>query len=122
MSRPSGEKRSLFLERLLALKGDSNVSEFARFLGINQKTLDHAIKGERKPSVEMVASICSKTNVTSDWLIGLSDCPSGVTSDSDLLKRCQKAEKDLARVNKALSFILKGTNELQAIVEENGVK
>ena len=113
---------NVFLERLSVLKGERGVSEFARFLGINQKTLDHAIKGERKPSVEMVVSICSKTGVSSDWLIGLSDYPNGAINDTDLLNRCQRAEKDLVRVNKALSFILKGTNELQAIVEENRVK
>jgi len=111
----------VFLDRLSILKGDRSVSEFARFLGINQKTLDHAIKGERKPSVEMIVSICSKTGVIADWLIGLSDFPTGAGgNEADLLKRCLKAEKDLVRVNKALSFILKGTTELQAIIEENG--
>ena len=47
-----------------------NVSEFARFLGMKQQTLDNYIKG-RIPSVEFVVRLCSKCCVSADWLLGL---------------------------------------------------
>ena len=40
---------------------------------MNQKTVDFYMKGERKPSVELIVSVCSKCNVSADWLLGLTD-------------------------------------------------
>ena len=48
-----------------------NVSEFARFLGMNQKSLDNYVKGQCKPSVELVVTVCIKCDVSADWLLGL---------------------------------------------------
>jgi transcriptional regulator with XRE-family HTH domain len=103
-----------FLERLNICRNGRNVSEFARILGINQKTLDFYIKGERKPSVELIISVCSKCNVSANWLLGLPEHSENAESQV----RAANAERQLARINKALGHILKGTNELQAIIEE----
>lgn len=73
----------IFLERLKSLQGDQSVSSFARFLGIPQKSLDNYTKGLRKPSVELVLLVCSKTGVSADYLLGLSDDPSPARQGSN---------------------------------------
>jgi len=62
----------LFLERLNHLRGDMNVTEFSRFLGMKQRTVDACLRSERKPSIELLLAICEKCNVTSDWMLGRS--------------------------------------------------
>ena len=61
------------LSRIQTLPGIENVSGFARSIGMNQKTVDLYLKGERKPSLEFVLSICSRFEVSADWLLGLSE-------------------------------------------------
>ena len=72
------------LSRVKTLPGIENVSGFARSIGMNQKTVDLYLKGERKPSLEFVLSICSSLGVSADWLLGLSDSkmiqPSGTNA------------------------------------------
>lgn len=103
-----------FLERLNVCRNGMSVSAFARFLGLNQKTLDMYIKGERKPSVELVATVCSKCGCSADWLLGL---PGGTALEqSDWKSRALVAERKLERVNSALGHALKGFEELQEAV------
>ena len=61
------------ISRLKNLQGNKSVAAFARHIGIPQKTLDICIKGERKPSVEIVLHVCARCGVSADWLLGLSD-------------------------------------------------
>lgn len=65
------------LQRISELQGKESVSAFARRIGVAQKTLDHLVKGERKPSVDVICAIAKSCNVSSDWLLGLS--PTGGT-------------------------------------------
>ncbi len=83
----------LFLSRLTDLRGARSVCAFARFLELPQKTVDACIKGERKPSVELVARVCTKCQVTSDWLLGLSEDRNG-KSDA----RVSALEKEVTRL------------------------
>ena len=92
-----------------------SVSAFARFLGLNQKTLDLYMKGERKPSVELIVAVCSKCGRSADWLLGLSPPPGA--EQSDWRARAMAAEKKMERVNRALGHALKGFEELQEAVK-----
>lgn len=103
-----------FLERLQECQNGMSVSAFARFLGLNQKTLDLYMKGERKPSVELIVAVCSKCGRSADWLLGLS--PANAVAPGDWRARAIVAEKKLERVNKALGHALKGFEELQEAV------
>ena len=100
-----------FLDRLNECRNGASVSAFARFLGLNQKTLDLYIKGERKPSVELIVAVCSKCGRSSDWLLGL-DTDTRL-EQTDWKSRAIVAERKLARVNRALGHALKGFEELQ---------
>ena len=104
-----------FLEKLKSLQGQVSTAAFARRLGVNQKTLDHLVKGERKPSVEMVVTICSCLGVSSDWLLGLP--PAKGNDEADWRARAMAAEKKMERVNRALGHALKGFEELQEAVK-----
>ena len=92
-----------------------SVSAFARFLGLNQKTLDLYMKGERKPSVDLIVAVCTKCGRSADWLLGLSP-PIG-SQQSDWRARAIAAEKKMERVNRALGHALKGFEELQEAVK-----
>ena len=104
-----------FLERLDECRNGMSVSAFARFLGLNQKTLDFYMKGERKPSVDLIVAVCSKCGRTADWLLGLTS--STELEQSDWRARAVAAEKKLERVNRALGHALKGFEELQEAVK-----
>ena len=104
-----------FLERLNECRNGMSVSAFSRFLGMNQKTLDLYIKGLRKPSVELIVSVCSKCGRSSDWLLGLAT--SNEVDQTDWRSRALAAERKLDRVNSSLSHALKGFEELQEAVK-----
>ncbi len=107
-----------FLERLRSLQGATTTAAFARQLGVNQKTLDHLVKGERKPSVEVVVAICTKLNVSADWLLGLSEAKNLKGDEAELWRKTAMASKrKLDKVNEALGKILEGTKTLQAAVK-----
>ncbi|MBQ7251468.1 MAG: helix-turn-helix transcriptional regulator [Kiritimatiellae bacterium] len=109
------EQMKNFLERLNVCRKGMSVSAFSRHLGLNQKTLDLYVKGERKPSVELIVAVCSKCGCTADWLLGLESHPS--SEQSDWHARAIVAEQKLARVNRALGHALKGFEELQEAVK-----
>ena len=103
-----------FLDRLNECRNGLSVSAFARFLGINQKTLDLYIKGERKPSVELIVAVCSKCGKSADWLLGT--VVNEKVEQIDWRSRAIIAEQKLERVNRALRHTLKGFEELQEAV------
>ena len=104
-----------FLERLNECRNGMSVSAFSRLLGLNQKTLDLYIKGERKPSVELVLAVCSKCGRSADWLLGTANKED--LEQTDWRARAIVAEKKLERVNRALGHALKGFEELQEAVK-----
>lgn len=83
MSRTNVENFSnTLLERLKEAENTRNVSAFARKIGMNQKTVDFYLKGERKPSLEFLYCICSSLGISADYLLGLVDDPHGTSSGS----------------------------------------
>jgi transcriptional regulator with XRE-family HTH domain len=119
MSMTNVEKlKSVFSERLKELIRGRPVTEFARRVGLQQSAIDNYIKKKRSPNAEAIITISSACCVSTDWLLGLTDSKDGVSGDEQLQKKLNVSEKKLARVNKALGHILKGTNELQAVVDE----
>lgn len=107
-----------FLDRLKTLQGDISTAAFARRLGVNQKTLDHLVKGERKPSVEIVTTICSCLGVSADWLLGLSETKTSRGNDAEQWRTVAIAsQRKLDKVNEALGKIIEGTKALQEAVK-----
>lgn len=117
MSIPKGEDFSYsFTERIKELIGSSAVSAFARSVGLKQAAIDRYVKGLREPNADALRKISAACGVTTDWLLGVSSTPNGV-SDSDWRNRALAAERKLEKVNKALAHALKGFEELQEAVK-----
>jgi len=63
----------IFTERLKELQGNMSVAALAKTLGVTQPAMNYYIKGERKPSVELMIKLCYNFKVSFEWLVGLSD-------------------------------------------------
>lgn len=72
------EIRRLFCERFRILRNqhEMNQDEFSKFLGISRPTVGFYENGERVPDAVRLAQIAQRCNVSSDWLIGLSNMKS----------------------------------------------
>ena len=107
-----------FLDRLSELRGEMNTSQFSRFLGINQKSLDNYSKGQRKPSVELITTICTKCSVSADWLLGIKNDQTQEASDAqtDWKQRAKDAERKLAVLKSAFRKITEVTKELEGAI------
>lgn len=75
------EKLMQFAERFNKLRGDMTQAQFAEFLGISRPTIGFYENGTRLPDAFVLKQIAQKCNVSSDYLLGLTDAP---TNDKDL--------------------------------------
>ncbi len=88
------------ISRINQVRNDMSVYAFAKHLGLKQASLDRYIKGQRKPSVELIYTICQRCDVSADWLLGLSK----VSTQQDEWKiRALAAEEKLAALRSILS-------------------
>ena len=56
-------------ERLVFLRGNATQAEFAERIGINVNTLRGYEKGRALPGFEVLESLCTKLNVSSEWIL-----------------------------------------------------
>lgn len=63
----------VFAERFAELRGDRTQGEFAEFLGISRPTVGFYENGTRIPDALVLRQISEKCQVSTDWLLGLSD-------------------------------------------------
>ena len=76
MSRAKKEEAPRFPEfraAFLDLMGDMTLQEFADKLGMSRATVGFYAAGKRIPDALGVKTIAEKCNVSTDWLLGLSD-------------------------------------------------
>lgn len=66
----------VFRDNLRELMGDLSVTDFAQKIGLSRQTVGFYLNGDRIPDCETLAQICSKCQVSANWLIGLSDVKS----------------------------------------------
>ena len=70
----SKEKRLIILgQRLNELRGELSQAEFSKRIGITAATIGYYENSERLPDAETLHKICTACNVSSDYLLGLSD-------------------------------------------------
>lgn len=65
----------IFRERLNILLGDMSTTDFADKVDVSRQTMGFYLNGERIPDSLTLARICKACNVTSDWLLGLTNDP-----------------------------------------------
>lgn len=66
-------KFPLFHKRFASLRGDMTQEGFAKYLGVSRPTVGFYENGDRIPDALTLRQICQKCNVSSDWLLGLTD-------------------------------------------------
>ena len=69
-------KLPVFKERLFELMGDRTITDFAQSVGLTRQTLGFYLNGDRIPDAKTLKQICEKCNVSSDYLLGLSEVKS----------------------------------------------
>lgn len=74
----------IFKERLNELLGNMSITEFAKKLGLSRQTTGFYLNGDRIPDIEMLCQICSRCNVSADWLLGIRDDPSNNTTEQNI--------------------------------------
>lgn len=89
-----------FADRLKTLRGSASQSAFAETLGIKQTTYSAYERGRMEPSASIIVLIAKNTNVSADWLLGITEEEGG---DS----RVKKANLKLDALKKAISELLK---------------
>ena len=93
----------IFTERFRELQGDRSNTEFAEFLGISRQTVGFYCNGDRIPDAMTLKQIAEKCNVSTDWLLGLSDARS---TDADIRKICEYtglSEKAVSIISQVLN-------------------
>ena len=63
----------IFQQRLKVLRGNKRLQDVAADLGISRVTLGYYENGDRKPDIEILTRIANYYNVSSDYLLGLTD-------------------------------------------------
>lgn len=86
----------LFKSRLSELMQEIDISskQLALMSGISEAALSRYLNGLRTPTVENVISLANTLNVTTDYLLGLSD----VADDKKLIQAYSVASDDDKRV------------------------
>jgi transcriptional regulator with XRE-family HTH domain len=65
----------VFSERIIQLKKEKNLlqKDIAKALGLSLRAYQHYEYCEKEPTLGNIIKICEYFNVSSDWLLGLSD-------------------------------------------------
>ena len=122
---------NIFKHRLKKLRGGENQATVAKELGISRASLSYYENGERKPDINVLYTIASYFDVSTDYLLGLSDTPTTNIQDkylSDTLGLTQRSIEWLKIITKTSksknadslgkeevryrSLLLKSVNEL----------
>lgn len=116
-------KMPIIRDRLFQLQGEISKVEFAKKLGLSRQTVGFYINGDRIPDAKTLAQICSRCNVSSDWVLGLSDdrelhpsavdelgLPENVVNFFTELKQSQNPERA------ELLYQILGSEEFQGIL------
>lgn len=90
-----------FTTRLRELRGFVNQTNFARKFGVKQTTYSCWEMGTREPPIKMLTKIISDSNISADWLLGLSDDRNGkisTTPDPTLSAKIAELETEITRL------------------------
>jgi len=107
-----------FSDRLKALHGDKNTTEFARSIRIPQATIYRYLEG-RIPTGEYICKICDACNCSADWLLGRSESRFGINNDKNLSKRYETSERKLEIATGALSKMREAVTILEGALKND---
>lgn len=90
-----------FSERLKLVRENHNMSQrkLSDELGMGSTVVYFYESGKKVPSIEVLHKLCEYFNVSSDYLLGLSDEPLGGTPES-VKRKLEEAERNKAELDK----------------------
>lgn len=83
----------IFLNRVISLKGDESIREFAIKIGLPPQTVHHYLSERRKFSLEFLMAICTHCEVSADWLLGYTDDCKGSAAPTKGLAQAKEIEQ-----------------------------
>ena len=100
--------------RLLELKGDITVSEFARKCGIKQPIVDRYFRKGYEPKIEQMIMICRTHGCSLDWLVGMTNerSPSTSAPETEWQRRALTAERELREYDGFIDLVVRGNEEM----------
>ena len=96
-----------FLYRVNLLKGEESIREFAIKIGLPPQTVHHYLSERRKFSLEFLMAICTRCEVSADWLLGYSDDRKGSAAPTKGIVQAKEIE-DLKALLKEKDCIIQG--------------
>ncbi|WP_050696547.1 helix-turn-helix domain-containing protein [Anaeromassilibacillus senegalensis] len=120
-------KLPIFAERFGRLRDNMTQAEFADFLGISRPTVGFYENGERIPDASVLIKIAKKCNVSTDWLLGISDNKNadnrtigeitGLNDEAiEFLSMCKMSESK--QIDAFASFLLENTECTPVEIEQ----
>lgn len=88
----------IFQERFKTLRGNLTQDKFAEKAGIARTSIGFYENGDRLPDALTLKKICEACNVTSDWLLGLSDVQCPNIDNIAINKRLGLSEEAIAKL------------------------
>ena len=104
-------------QRLIELQGEKTHEEFARVVGITRQTMGFYLRGERIPDSETLIQICERCDVSSDWLLGLSDVRSTETHLREICTYTGLSEQAVSVLHAESSNPTKPLEEINRLFE-----
>lgn len=109
-----------FRDNLRELMGDLSVTDFAQKIGLSRQTVGFYLNGDRIPDCETLVQICSKCNVSANWLVGLSDVKNPDPSIAAITQRTGLSERSVDLLIKAneIRKQINTSREVEKILED----
>ena len=83
----------IFSIRLRSLRGSKNQNDVAKEIGISRGALSYYESGERRPDINTLYAIAKYYNVSSDYLLGITDVCSPSTELQAISKETGLSER-----------------------------
>jgi transcriptional regulator with XRE-family HTH domain len=112
----SRNTKNLFSSRLKELRGSTSNVEFAKLCGLNTQDIQRYSKEEATPSIDKLAMIAMACDVTTDWLLGISDSKTISTKEKGIRHNVEALKRAATRVCADADALLKSIESLQGVV------
>lgn len=97
----------IFATRLRTVRGDRSQAEICNALGLKQVTYSTWEKGKYEPNLETLVALAKHFGVSTDWLLGLNNDPSGTPSEGVAVEKLKAARQAFFKVTEAISLLEK---------------
>lgn len=94
-----GNRLPIFTQRFRELQGERSNTDFADFLGLSRQTVGFYCNGDRLPDVITLIQIAEKCNVSTDYLLGLTNVQTPNTNVKTICEYTGLNESTIYKLN-----------------------